>query len=1238
MSFPQSFSTTADNPPIENSPSSATVRLSTSPTMVQRSRSISFQREAELSRSRTLTESNTFTQSTPTINSVPQQQRQSRMPSPPSMMSHSVSIATLLMSSMRSRSRSRSRAPEGDRPLSVVEKHATSTGWLGKACEYIRPWGDTEGGDEDSEIPVEQKKAFSQTKEAVCNTLKRITGMKTETVLAIVGGTLTVLNCIPFPALQSVTETLIAIWENVKLVAMNRLAFLRLTQTCTTILDSIHQEIEGSGVTQELAGPIAVLERSFESFLSLIRTEVQTPFLMRYLRRDDTAKAIAACNDSLMRALTLFAVTIQIRTYKAVCANSQIRPGERLLEDLTQPASKSGLDSPDRRASVPDGLPSSSSHKSLAATSSIKMSYSTDDLTASSPKVVPALHQIQASQIDEDSKQDLDDLRRLMKKALETGSDAALLNFLQIAHEEMPEAIKTLQRMLEKHTSPLASEQAEDSSFIGDTLHQEFLESGIDALRRMSAGNGFEMNLPFWTITKYEVQKIQRIGMGFFSEVYKGLWRGRIVAIKTLSEVTPAALFIREIKVWKSLDHPNVLKLYGASSATGQHPWFFVSPYMKHGTLVQFLKRIAMHQGEYDHTMRSQLGTIVENLPTSRSRSSFGRVCRVLKAGDMYRMMQEVAKGMEYLHEEGILHGDLKAANILVDDHCRCVIADFGQSEMKSEVCRITGASLMTGTLRWKAPELMDGSSTMSMASDVYAYAILSVEILTMGEMPWAHNDDDAVRYFVLEKGKRPNIPHDFPSPLLQELLDECWHIDPGRRISFVEVVSRLQVLRDEAGACYDPSTAHTYSEYHDELVTSPTMSPRGFYGRPTSGSLRRIPVAQVLRIFVAPSLTSHSGYSETFGSSEYIALPSPQQIDFLRMEETVPTSNANGPVKITMPEPVHYLPDLTVRRKTLRLDDSFVKEDEEVLESSTSTDDSLYSDATAKIDDDRRCDSPPPLNLSAAEARHERRYRLLLEHEFNPSLTLALWHPTLVQVGDVGYLSKPTGTFVVLFNALKPQKTSGGRTGGMPSVAGYGSVSKSSLRLEKRNVAQKGLDVFSGLLRLRGGKGAGDGLPILRRQSFRLRSGHKSAFMYTESADYQYLKKLDAPRAWLQANVDTILSLYGREHSLQKEDIFLAISTLQVQNYALFVSHRHPESQAQFNVFSSPKKGQPWGMFTMDASTVNARLHGPLYEEPMQEEYDCASKVSLVGDPTKSVLVGKLRFRPDSVHPTSAK
>lgn len=82
--------------------------------------------------------------------------------------------------------------------------------------------------------------------------------------------------------------------------------------------------------------------------------------------------------------------------------------------------------------------------------------------------------------------------------------------------------------------------------------------------------------------------------------------------------------------------------------------------------------------------------------------------------------------------------------------------------------------------------------------------------------------------------------------------------------------------------------------------------------------------------------------------------------------------------------------------------------------------------------------------------------------------MTLPLWDPSPVRIGDVGYLSKPSGVFVTLFNALHRNKTPGGLTGGFPSMASYGNVSKGHLRLDKRNVAQKGLDAFSGLLAFR--------------------------------------------------------------------------------------------------------------------------------------------------------------------------
>lgn len=127
------------------------------------------------------------------------------------------------------------------------------------------------------------------------------------------------------------------------------------------------------------------------------------------------------------------------------------------------------------------------------------------------------------------------------------------------------------------------------------------------------------------------------------------------MAIKVLADTTPRTTYVREAGIWASLRHPNVLALYGASSATGDPPWFFVSPYLSNGSIPDYLKR---HVGEHI---------------------------------DLLRGIGEIARGMAYLHEKGVLHGDLKGANVLVDDGGRFVIADFGQSEMKSEAYRLSG-------------------------------------------------------------------------------------------------------------------------------------------------------------------------------------------------------------------------------------------------------------------------------------------------------------------------------------------------------------------------------------------------------------------------------------------------------------------------------------------------------------------------------------------------------------------
>jgi len=233
----------------------------------------------------------------------------------------------------------------------------------------------------------------------------------------------------------------------------------------------------------------------------------------------------------------------------------------------------------------------------------------------------------------QDLAHDVEDLRRVMQTVLRSGGDAEMIDVLQISRREVPEAIKALQRALEgeinREQDPGSShgeERYTDSARARasrDALNREFLENGIEALVRMSGHT--EFSLPARTITKWEVDREERIGIGFFSDVYKGSWKGIAVAIKTLVPTAPRELFVREAEVWKSLSHPNVLELFGASSTTAEPPWFFVSPYMKHGSLVKYLKNVEHH---------SQANPL--------------------------KMIYEVALGMAYLHERGVLHGDLK--------------------------------------------------------------------------------------------------------------------------------------------------------------------------------------------------------------------------------------------------------------------------------------------------------------------------------------------------------------------------------------------------------------------------------------------------------------------------------------------------------------------------------------------------------------------------------------------------
>ncbi|KIY72595.1 hypothetical protein CYLTODRAFT_486241 [Cylindrobasidium torrendii FP15055 ss-10] len=1107
-----------------------------------------------------------------------------------------------------------------------------------------------------------EEQEWEYTKKRVATAVRAILGTSIDVAHEALMLSAELLEFAPVPGLQNVARALLQIWDSAQLMDMNRQRCRRLAERCADTLLSVLQEVHDCGgqVTDELTLPLMKLERAFKDIRLLLQKQLHRSFLKRFLKRDEIMRELSGCDQGLHDALDMFGISVQIRILKQVQASDSRRERENHLILATIRHS----------AWSQAGLPPSSSHASLRSPgssvdlgsysppmalpppptpSSFSQLGSPPHMLPTESTVLPTLQDIRLRQNEHDTADDISDLHQRLRDALAAQTDIEVLNTLGIRHEEMPEALKTLQRTLEKlndrhicsptpgvmpmsrssvdysvghgrnrmHNrtqSQHATEGSQSSgrqrsktissfrrmstgsSIMGSppalttvqsvsedrTLELEFVESGIDALRRMSRNT--DMNLPSWTITRFEVERDAKIGMGGFSDVFKGTWRGRTVAIKVLAETTPRNLFIREVEIWKRLSHPNVMPFYGASSAVGEPPWFFVSPYAKHGSLSQFLQRVSSERdransvpdGRHSRNGSASSG-IGLGLGLSES-DSRGRV----RAGsdtkegpytdprgwDLHKFMREIAEGMLYLHSQDVLHGDLKASNVLVNEGYHCLISDFGQSEMKSEAYRISGAAQPLGTFRWLAPELMLGESMMTPEADVYAFAMCCVEILSMGKVPWAMMDDASVRWAVTSDDGRPAIPRSrFTTPALIQLIDCCWARKWETRPNFAAIISVLGSLKPLA-----LSNGESGSPYMPRLSQSVDWRAQGDNFRERS------------------TLHQHSPQ------------PAPH----------------NSPYAGMALQPVHL---------------SLVPEGSETSSAAPSALDSVATLVPRGID---RLNSQasaassvlehPPVSDSARlhqESNDERRYRLMLNHKFHPSLTLPLWTPTKVHLGAVGYLSKPNGNFVTLFNALSPSKSPKGQhPSALPTIIGYGDLKRSTQKMEVRNAAKRGIDALTGMFRKPGDPS---------RYSHPLRAGHKAAFLYTESTTYKYLDTLDAAKKWFTTHALEILAIYGPEHDIQREDLFLVIGTLNTPDYALFVSHNHPDGEANL-VLLPPIYNKPWGVIR----TQTECRGGPSYHEPYAGGNVSSTKISRNGDHEATVLLARLRFKPDSAEPTS--
>ncbi|CDO96060.1 unnamed protein product [Kluyveromyces dobzhanskii CBS 2104] len=154
-------------------------------------------------------------------------------------------------------------------------------------------------------------------------------------------------------------------------------------------------------------------------------------------------------------------------------------------------------------------------------------------------------------------------------------------------------------------------------------------------------------------------------------------------------------------------------------------------------------------------------------------------------------LTKQVLKGLAYLHSKGILHRDMKADNLLLDNDGVCKISDFGISR-KSNNIYSNSEMTMRGTVFWMAPEMVDTAHGYSAKVDIWSLGCVVLEMFA-GKRPWSNFEVVAAMFQIGKSKTAPPIPDDtkdLVSTEGQSFLDNCFEIDPEMRPTADTLVS----------------------------------------------------------------------------------------------------------------------------------------------------------------------------------------------------------------------------------------------------------------------------------------------------------------------------------------------------------------------------------------------------------------------------------------------------------------
>ncbi|KAJ7617184.1 kinase-like domain-containing protein [Roridomyces roridus] len=261
---------------------------------------------------------------------------------------------------------------------------------------------------------------------------------------------------------------------------------------------------------------------------------------------------------------------------------------------------------------------------------------------------------------------------------------------------------------------------------------------------------------------------------GGFGDVYKAMYQGSAVALKLLRGIQSSKQqhvlrqFRREALVWKRLCHPNIVPLLGIDKETFDPFPCMVSPWMPNGTVIEYLSK-------FQHSQRQK---IVDQL------------------------IPEIAQGLAFLHEQNVVHGDLRGSNILVNGAGHACLTDFGLSVI-TDMTASSQTNHGHGSVRWMAPEVFQPPEDYDLEttarrspSDVYAFGCVCLELHT-GLPPFhgtiVNNNTVILRVMLGSRPSRP--PGNLISDQLWETMTRCWSAEIAQRPSIIDILLGLGSL-----------------------------------------------------------------------------------------------------------------------------------------------------------------------------------------------------------------------------------------------------------------------------------------------------------------------------------------------------------------------------------------------------------------------------------------------------------